>query len=206
MYEKKQLWIAGASGHGKVIAALAKELRRYEKIDFLDDALALLSSGCVCGDISYAIEHCRDAEAIVGIGNAEIRRKIQENYQRDGVELATLVHPFSWMAEDTEIGSGSVVMAGAVIQPGVRIGKGVIINTSSSVDHDCKIGDYCHIAVGSHLSGNVCIGSGTWIGAGATVSNNVSICENVMVGAGAVVVSDIAEPGTYVGVPVRRLI
>ena len=37
------------------------------------------------------------------------------------------------------------------------------------------------------------------------VSNNITICGGCMIGAGAVVVRDIEEPGTYVGVPARRL-
>lgn len=34
---------------------------------------------------------------------------------------------------------GTVVMAGAIINPGATIGDGVIVNTSASVDHDCMI-------------------------------------------------------------------
>jgi len=49
------------------------------------------------------------------------------------------------------------------------------------------------------------VGEGTMVGIGATVSNNVSVCDGCMIGAGAVVVKDITEPGTYAGVPARRL-
>lgn len=45
------------------------------------------------------------------------------------------------------------------------------------------------------------IGVSTWVGIGASVSNSLSVCSDCMVGAGAVVVKDIAELGTYVGVP-----
>ena len=48
------------------------------------------------------------------------------------------------------------------------------------------------------------MGSETWIGAGVTVSNNVNICGGCMIGAGAVVIKDIHDPGTYIGVPVRK--
>jgi len=40
---------------------------------------------------------------------------------------------------------------------------------------------------------------------GSVVSNNVNIYSGCKIGAGAVVVKDITEPGTYVGVPVRRV-
>jgi len=51
----------------------------------------------------------------------------------------------------------------------------------------------------------VSVGKSSWLGIGSVVSNNVNICSGCNVGAGAVVVKDITEPGTYVGVPARRV-
>lgn len=198
----RKLAIIGASGHGKVVADIARK-NGYKEIVFLDDDESIHEcGGCpVIGKSSEA--GTIDADIIVGIGNAGIRKRIQESVPEE--KLVTLIHPDAVIAEDVAIGVGTVVMAGAVINSGARIGKGCIINTCSSVDHDCKVGDYVHISVGSHLCGTVSVGSGTWIGAGATVSNNISICPDCMIGAGAVVVNDIQESGTYVGVPVRRI-
>ncbi len=197
-----KLAIIGASGHGKVVADIARK-NGYREIVFLDDAESVHECGgyLVIGNSSQVGQI--DADIIVGIGNADIRKRIQESVPKE--KLVTLIHPHAVIAEDVVIGAGTVVMAGAVINPGVRIGKGCIINTCSSVDHDCKVGDYAHIAVGSHLCGTVTVGAGTWIGAGATVSNNVSICSDCMIGAGAVIVNDIKESGIYVGVPVKRI-
>ncbi len=49
------------------------------------------------------------------------------------------------------------------------------------------------------------VGRDTFIGAGATIVNGVSICGGVIIGAGAVVVRDVTEPGTYAGVPAKRI-
>lgn len=198
----KRLVIIGASGHGKVIADIAVK-NGYDEILFLDDDETIKECGGypVIGKSSEA--GTIDADAIIGIGNADVRKKIQETIPDE--KLVTLIHPDAIVAEDAVIGKGTVVMAGVVINPEVRIGKGCIINTCSSVDHDCEVGDYVHIAVGSHLCGTVFVGSGTWIGAGAIVSNNVYICSNCMIGAGTVIVNDIWKSGTYVGVPARRL-
>lgn len=198
----RKLAIIGASGHGKVVADIARK-NGYKEIVFLDDDESIHECGGypVIGKSSEA--GTIDADVIIGIGNAGVRKQIQESIPDE--KLATLIHSDAVVAEDVVIGKGTVVMAGAVINPGVRIGKGCIINTCSSVDHDCDVGDYVHIAVGSHLCGTVSVGDGTWIGAGATVSNNVSICSDCMIGAGAVVIKNIVEYGTYVGVPVRRM-
>lgn len=197
----KKLVIIGASGHGKVIADIAKK-NGYHEIVFLDDDENIHECGGypVVGR-SHEVETI-NADVIVGIGNASIRKKIQKSIPER--KMATLIHPSAVVAEDVIIGVGTVIMAGTVINPGARIGKGCIINTCASIDHDCNVGDYVHIAVGSHLCGTVSVGDETWIGAGATVSNNISICSKCMIGAGAVVIKDAKESGIYIGVPAKR--
>lgn len=197
----KKLVIIGASGHGKVIADIAKK-NGYHEIVFLDDDENIHECGGypVIGR-SHEVETI-NADIIVGIGNASIRKKIQQSIPVR--KMATLIHPSAVVAEDVIIGVGTVIMAGAVINSGARIGKGCIINTCASIDHDCNVGDYVHTAVGSHLCGTVSVGDETWIGAGATVSNNISICSKCMIGAGAVVIKDAKESGIYIGVPAKR--
>ena len=196
-----KLTIVGASGHGRVVADIAK-LNGYDEIEFLDDNEDITTCGKypIIGKTEKALEIKNDI--FIGIGNAAIRRRFIEKL--DDKVLVTLIHPNATIAEDVVIGKGTVVMAGVVINTGTVIGKGVIINTCSSVDHDCIISDFAHISVGSHLAGTINVGEGTWIGAGVTVSNNVNICGGCMIGAGAVVIKDINEEGTYVGVPVRK--
>lgn len=193
-----RLIIIGASGHGKVVADIAA-LNGYEDILFLDDdENAKECAGyLVVGKSTEAPE----GDVFVAVGNAEIRKRLMMLYKNR--KHPVLIHPSVVVAKDVEIGAGSVVMAGAVINPGVRIGRGCIVNTSSSIDHDCVIGDFVHISVGTHLCGTVNVSDCTWIGAGTTVSNNINICGNCIIGAGAVVIKDIEQPGTYVGVPAK---
>ncbi len=197
-----RLIIVGASGHGKVVANIAR-LRGYTDIVFLDKDPAITSCfGCpVLGsdDLLSRLE----GEVFMAIGNYQIRKKLMD-YNKNRI-FPILTHPASVISKDVIIGNGSVVMANSVINPGTVIGKGCIVNTCSSIDHDCIIGDYVHVSVGSHLCGTVKIDDYTWIGAGAIVSNNVHICSKCIIGAGAVVVKSIDEPGTYVGIPARRI-
>ena len=201
----KQIVIIGASGHGKVVADIAK-LNGYTTIAFLDDNTKLTCCGAypVVGtsmDVGRLLGH----DFIVAIGNNAIRKKVQERLEQSGAHVTTLIHPAAVVADDVQIGAGSVVMAGAVINAAAELGKGCIINTCASVDHDCLLAEFVHVSVGAHLAGTVEIGAQTWIGAGAVVSNNLKIVENCMIGAGAVVVRPLEEEGTYVGVPAKRL-
>ncbi len=201
----KHLIIIGASGHGKVVADIAK-LCGYDDISFLDDndSVTECNGYKVIGKTSDYPKY--DCDFFVAIGNGKIRKNIQQQLENANKSIATLVHPNAVIGENVKIGKGTVVMAGAVVNPSTAIGEGCIINTCSSVDHDNIIGDFVHISVGSHLAGTVKVADFTWIGIGATISNNISICEDCMIGAGAVVVNNLTESGTYIGVPARKKI
>ena len=204
--KNKQI-IIGASGHGKVVADIAIKMNKWQSIAFLDDDESIKTSmGLeVIGKTADAFIYKNEADFFVAIGSNTTREKIQEKLIEQGLNVASLIHPSAVIGTDVEIGIGVAVMAGVVINSSTRIGKGCIINTSASLDHDNVIEDYVHISPGVRTAGTVSISKGTWLGIGSVVSNNVNICSGCKVGAGAVVVKDIAEPGTYVGVPVRRV-
>ena len=203
-FKVRKLLIVGASGHGRVVADIARK-NNYRDIAFLDDNEQLRSCGGypVLGKCDIAACY-PEADFIIAVGNAKVREEIQKYAISHGLNIITLVHPDAVVGRDVEIGTGSVVMAGAVVNPGTKIGEGCIINTCASIDHDCKVSGFVHAAVGSHTAGTCMVGRRTWIGAGAIVSNNINICSDCMIGAGAVVIKDIKEPGTYVGVPAER--
>lgn len=200
-----RLIIIGAGGQGKVLCDIAEKLNKYSSIAFLDDMAEGDRLGYpIVGKTDDAVKYLSDSEFIVAIGSASVRSKILDRLVSLGAEIATLVHPSAVIAKDVDIGCGTAVMAGAVINPSSRVGRGCIINTSASVDHDCVIGDLAHISVGARVAGGCSIGDGTWVGAGATVSNGISVTGSCMIGAGAVVVGDITEAGTYIGVPAKK--
>jgi sugar O-acyltransferase (sialic acid O-acetyltransferase NeuD family) len=204
---KKKLLIIGASGQGKVVADIARRMDKWEYIGFLDDNKNIKTSmGIdVIGNTTEAFKYLKEFDIFVGIGSNGIREKIQECLEGAGASIPTLIHPRSIIGEEVEIGSGSVVMAGVVINCCTKIGKGCIINTGATIDHDNHIGKYVHISPGAHLAGMVRVGTGTWLGIGSSVSNNVSIVGECKIGAGAVVIGDIKIQGTYVGVPSKKI-
>ena len=202
----KELIIIGAGGHGRVIADIAQKLGVYKSISFLDDGTAQESMGLpVVGKTSDAEKYVNTADIFVAIGNSKVRGNLLERLLAVGANVPTLVHPNAVIGACVEIGVGTAVMAGAVINPCSKIGKGVIVNTCSSVDHDCTIEDCAHISVGAHIAGSVRVGAHTWIGIGGIVKNNISICADCMIGAGAVVVKNITAAGTYIGVPAKKI-
>ena len=202
---KQEVIVIGAGGHGKVVADIVLSCGDT-LLGFLDDSREAGESICGIPVLGKLCDHVRypNARFVVGIGGAQTRRKIAQALE--GVQWYTAIHPSAVISRlDTRIGEGTVVMAGAIVNPCSTIGKHCILNTGCSIDHDNRIGDYTHISVGAHLAGTVTVGEEVWVGIGATVSNNLSLCDRCFIGAGAVVVHPITEVGTYVGIPVRKI-
>lgn len=183
-------------------------MNKWKYIAFLDDNDGVKTSmGIEIIDKSTRVsEYIKDYDIFVGIGNNVIREKLQGQLEAFGASIPILVYPNAIVGEQVQLGTGSVVMAGVVINCCTNIGKGCIINTASTIDHDNIIEDYVHISPGAHLAGTVKIGRGTWLGIGSIISNNISITNQCKIGAGAVIVKNIIKTGTYIGVPARRVV
>lgn len=204
---KDKLLVIGASGHGKVITDVALKMNKWKSISFLDDDENIKSSmGIdVIGTTYDVFKYIKYFDIFVAIGNNKTREKIQEKLEAEGASIPVLIHPTAVVGKQVVFGSGSVLMAGVVINCCTHIGKGCIINTGATIDHDNSIGNYVHISPGAHLAGTVKVGKGSWLGIGSIISNNINIISGCNIGAGAVVIKDIKEPGTYVGVPASRV-
>lgn len=202
---KNQVIVIGAGGHGKVIADIVRS-SGDTVLGFLDDSLNPPESVCGIPVLGKTENYANypDAQFVIAIGNGSVRRQIA--LRLDGVKWYTAIHPSATVSSmGTSVGEGTVIMAGAVVNPCAVIGRHCIINTKASVDHDNRIGDYTHISVGATLAGTVTVGNTVWVGAGAVISNNLSVCDGCMIGTGAVVIRSIEETGTYVGVPARKI-
>ncbi len=145
-------------------------------------------------------------EMFVAIGRSEVRRSLLRRYADAGLAVASIRHPAAIVSPEVEVGAGTLIVAGAIINIGARIGSACIINTGASIDHDCVIADGVHVCPGAHLAGNVSVGEESWIGIGASIRQGITIGAGVTVGAGAVVVRSLASGITAVGVPAKPLL
>lgn len=206
---QKKVIIIGAGGHARVIADIIKK-SNDEIVGFLDDnaeiqGKTIFDGKIVLGDTSEeSVKKYSDCYFIIGIGSNRVRKIISEKYPN--LKWYTAIHPSAIIGSNVEIGEGTVLMAGTVINIGTKIGKHCIVNTCSSLDHDNILEDFVHISPGSHLAGTVKVMEGTWICTGVTIINNISIGKNNIVGAGATVIKDILEEdSTFVGVPINKI-
>lgn len=200
----KDVVIIGTGGNAKVIADIVLG-SKDNLVGFLtsdSDKKEFMGKPVLGKDTDY--QKYKDCYFIIAIGNPNVRERMSD--LMTGMNWYTAIHPSSVISTaHTSIGEGSVVMANAVINPFAQIGRHCIINTNAAIEHDNVIEDFAHISVGAKLAGTVRIGKRTWVGVGASVIDKISVCGDCMIGAGAVIVKNIETPGTYVGVPAKRI-
>src|SRR5690606_25296975 len=122
----KQYIIYGNGGHSKVIRDII-EITGGEIVAVYDE------------NHPYNPEAFPNAEAVIAIGNNDIRQKIAQEITHT---FATLIHPKAVVASHALIGEGSVILANAVVQEQATIGQHCIIQPNVTIDHDAQIGDF----------------------------------------------------------------
>lgn len=203
-----KLLIAGAGGHGRVVADIAATDPAWTEIAFVDDGMpiaAIAGAWPVVGRIADlgALTGRYDA-CMPALGDAKLRLAHLDAVTKAGLRAPVLVHPRAWVSPRAEVGDGTVICAGAVVNIGATIGRACIINTGASVDHDCVLEDGVHVCPGARLAGQVTIGTRSWFGIGAVAKQGVRIGADVTVGAGAVCIRDISDGATVFGIPARE--
>jgi sugar O-acyltransferase (sialic acid O-acetyltransferase NeuD family) len=205
----------GSSGHGLVVVSAMKRLGHGEPLVFVDnnpeartqvDGVPLVfgmrglgvwleSSGYVGSDL----------RSLIAIGGSGGHHRMEISDQLCGLNIFphTVLDPLSSLCNEVQIGSGTQVLAGAIVQAGASVGRQCILNSGSVVEHEVSIGDGVHIGPGAVLAGLVHVDDFAFIGAGATVLPRVRIGARAIVGAGAVVVRDVDADTTVIGVPAR---
>ncbi|MGH1601559.1 acetyltransferase [Campylobacter majalis] len=186
-----KIYIYGASGHGLVVADIARAMG-YDEIVFLDDA----------SDVKFS-PNLPKADIIIAIGSNKTREILQNRVEAAGFNVVSLVHQSAVISPSAVIERGVVVMPNAVINAKAMIKSGAIINTGAVIEHECVIGEFAHISPNAALAGNVIVGAKTHIGIGSSVIQGIKIGANSLIGAGSVVVRDLPSDITAYGVPAR---
>lgn len=200
----RRVAIIGAGGHATVVASTLIAAGN-EVVGFYDDLPSTWGSKILGIPVMGPIRELSAAtcsHAMIGIGGNDVRKRFAEQLD---IEWMTVIHPFSWVHPEVPLGEGTIICAGAIVQPGAQIGSHAIINTKASVDHDCRVGNYTHLAA-AHLAGGASIDEGVFMGLGSVVLPKIHVGAWATVGAGAVVTKDVAPSTTVVGIPARPLV
>ena len=198
------LIIHGCGGHARSVAAAVRD--RWSVI-FIDPNArpGEVILGCPVYRSPEQVPGANGAAHHVALGTLSEKKALFESLLGAGFSLPVLIAPGAVVAEGAELGDGTFVGVGAYVGPNARIGVNTIINTHAVVEHDAVVGDHTHVSINAAVAGYSRIGSEVMIGAGATVIDKLSVGDRIVVGAGTSVVRDLTDPGTYAGVPAKRL-
>lgn len=208
----ESIFIYGCGGHAKVVIDIVEKQNVHGITHVFDDDTSLKGTvfcryPVVGGrpELQEIMQQTPVNRALVAIGDNTARARVGKWLMGLGITLVVGIHPSAVIGSRVSIGSGTVVMAGCVINPDSQLGDLGIVNTGATVDHDCHLGTCVHIAPGCRLCGGVTVGSRSLLGVGTVVAPGIRIGCDVVVGAGSVVVKNIPDKSTVAGNPCRPL-
>ena len=144
-------------------------------------------------------------KVMVAIANPDDRKKIVESLPND-TKFFTFIHPTALVFDDMiKIGKGSFIGAYSILTTNIKIGSHSILNRGCQIGHDTIIGDYFSMMPNSVISGNCNIGNRVYFGTNASIREKTDICNEVIIGLNGGVTKHIIEPGTYIGVPTKKI-
>lgn len=119
------------------------------------------------------------------IKSPDCRVALYERVRAVNGQLVSIVSPLAYVSPRAELGQGTIVMHGALVNCGAKIGANVIVNSKALIEHDAEIGDHCHISTSAIVNGGVAVGSRTFIGSNAVLHHGVRVPAGHCVAAGA---------------------
>ena len=216
---KKNIVIFGSGVHSKVIFSEIIKIKNYNFLGFIDDfsqkgkkiITYKKKSFFNLGKIRDVIDNNGGREGklygIIGVGLNYIRKKIvNEVFKLDKTfKWETVISKNCILNGNINIGKGSLIMSGVVINTDTTIGNHCIINTSSSIDHDNYFKDFSSCGPGVVTGGNVTLGENSYLGIGSIVKHGVQIGKNTVIGGNSFVNKKCLDNFLYFGVPVKQI-
>ena len=138
----------------------------------------------------------------IAMGPTQRRKKLLKKYKKN---ILTYVSNKSLVSPTAKVLNGSFIQSYCYLGNNCKIGECCKINVRSNIHHDSEVGSFTDMAPNSTVLGNSKIGKKCYLGAGSIIREKILVTDNVMTGINSAVVEDITKPGTYVGVPAKKI-
>jgi len=213
----KKIIILGGLGNGSVIANAIVDANNcgnneWKFVGYLNDRVGIgekIQEFPVLGklnDINKFIEEgYYFINTIFRIDGQKERIDLFEKLAIPIEQMATFVHPMTYVAPNVELAPGTVIMPNVSISSGAKFGKGCLIMVAATIGHDTVLGKYCHVAAQACVGAYLNIESGVHIGLNSTIRENLTIGKNATIGMGAVLTKNVGENEIWVGNPASFL-
>lgn len=117
--------------------------------------------------------------------------------------LATFIHPMAYVAPNSTLSPGCVVMPGASISGNTHIGKGTLLMNGAAIGHDNDIGPHNFFTAKACLGSWIKTGIGVWVGMNATVRGKLELDDYCAIGIGSVLTKNVGKNEIWVGNPAK---
>ena len=133
------LLILGAGEYGRLVKELARN--KFATIDFLDD-----NSPAAIGKLEDYIKlKDKYQNAVVAIGNNEIRAQWIDRLEEAGYNLPIILSDRAYISPFAVIEPGCIVEPMAAINSNAKVEKGSIVSSGAVVNHNAVVHKCCHI-------------------------------------------------------------
>ncbi len=184
---------------------ISAETTRYQLVGFTVEQHYLTHS-TFCGLPVFPFEQLEcncspdSVELLIVAGPREcnrLRERIWRAAMQRGYRPATYVSRDATIGTTTQIGEGSLIFPGTVIDPFVTIGRNAVIWSGALIAHHTVVEDHVYCAPRVAISGCCVIGTRSFLGTNATIRDHVTIASGCVIGCGAVIKADTLPDAVY---------
>lgn len=210
--DKKPLILLGAGGHCISCIDVVESTDQWKIEGILDksfcEGLSVLGYPIIGVDADiekYQHLGCSFFITVGQIKSSAVRQLLFNLLHSKKALIETIVSPKAHISRYSKIGVGTMIHHFAFVNSAAFIGENCIINSFANIEHEVRIGSHTHISTGVMVNGGAVIGNNCFVGSGSVIANKVYVTDKSVIGAGSLVLSDIKEPGIYVGSPCKRI-
>jgi len=191
---KENIILIGAGGHALSCIDVIEQENKYNihgLVGLKDEVGKKLSGYDVIATQDELVNLSKDFRyAFIAIGqikSVKLRIDLYESVLNTGFKIPSIISPQSFISRTVQIGEGTIIMNGVVLNSGVKIGNNCIINSMALIEHGTQVADHCHISTGAILNGDCVVESKSFVGSGAIVKHGITIKTSSFVNMGQIV-------------------
>ena len=203
---KENIILIGAGGHALSCIDVIEQENKYNirgLVGLKDEVGKKISGYDVIATQDELVNLSKDFRyAFIAIGqikSVKLRIDLYESVLNTGFKIPSIISPQSFISRTVQIGEGTIIMNGVILNSGVRIGNNCIINSKALIEHGTQVADHCHISTGAILNGDCVVESKSFVGSGAVVKHGITIKTSSFVNMGQIVTKNFDNLNNMTG-------
>ena len=203
---KENIILIGAGGHALSCIDVIEQENKYNihgLVGLKDEVGKKISGYSVIATQDELVNLSKDFRyAFIAVGqikSVKLRIDLYESVLNTGFKIPSIISPQSFISRTVQVGEGTIIMNGVILNSGVRIGNNCIINSKALIEHGTQVADHCHISTGAILNGDCVVESKSFVGSGAIVKHGITIKTSSFVNMGQIVTKNFDNLNNMTG-------